>query len=68
MCAVRMLPGMWYTVQQPGYFSLLPTSGRQCPRGGEMIIKKKVSLRKTYFQLLNKKKLSSTNRCEFESL
>jgi hypothetical protein len=29
---------MWYTVQQPGYFNLLPTSGCQNPRGGEINI------------------------------
>jgi hypothetical protein len=58
---------MWYTVQQPGHFNLLPTSGRQIPSGGEMNIlkEKNVSLRKTYFQLLNQTKLISTNRCYF---
>jgi hypothetical protein len=36
---------MWYTVQQPGYFNLLPTSGCQNPRGGEVnILREKMFL------------------------
>jgi hypothetical protein len=31
---------MWYTMQQPGHFNLLPTSGRESPRGGKMNILK----------------------------
>jgi len=38
---MRKVTGMWYTVQGPGYFNLLPTSGRQSPRAGEMNILKK---------------------------
>jgi hypothetical protein len=39
-------------------------------KGGEMNIlkEKNVPLRKTYFQLLNQTKLSSTNRCDFWKL
>jgi len=36
VCTVRKVTGMWYTVQGPGYFNLLPTSGCQSPRSGEM--------------------------------
>jgi hypothetical protein len=67
VCTVRKVRGTWYTVQQPGYFNLLSTSWRQSPRGSEINILrgKNVSLRKTYFQLLNQTKLSSKNRCDF---
>jgi len=37
---VRKVTGMWYKVQVPGYFNLLPILGRQSPRGGEMNILK----------------------------
>jgi hypothetical protein len=35
---MHKVTGVWYTVQGPGYFNLLPTSGRQSPRGGEIDI------------------------------
>jgi hypothetical protein len=38
------VPGIRYTVQQPGHFNLPPTSGRQNPRGGEMNILKEKKL------------------------
>jgi hypothetical protein len=45
MCTVRKVTDMWYTVQGPGYFNLLPNSWRQSSRegrggGGEMNILK----------------------------
>jgi hypothetical protein len=64
MCSVRNVTGIWYTVQAPGYFNLLPSSGRQSPRKGENKIlenKYTLSVPQTYLQLLRQIKLSSVN-------
>jgi hypothetical protein len=58
---VRKVTGVWYTVQGPGYFNLLPTSGRQSPRGDEMNIVKE----KNCFSALNIFSVIEPNKIKF---